>query len=100
MTDDSGDVLERNEQLNKQVAGFASTYTRRRVVDTLLSILIVLSSAILIILLIADYDLEHQIDNTDVRETQLICEHLDHPEKYTACQDVGAPKEIDGGIER
>ncbi len=88
------DVLERNERLNQMASKMESTYTRRKVVDSLLSVLIVLAIVTLILFLLASYRLENQIKDSDTRLTQLICLHLPggHAQQYAVCRQVGLPR--------
>jgi hypothetical protein len=92
------DILERNDKLNAQVRNLASTYTRRKVVDTLLVIIIVIGMVTLISLLLYDSHLESQINDSDLRQTQLICEHLlneSQEHQYSVCLEVGRPDIVD-----
>jgi hypothetical protein len=89
------DILERNDALNVQVRNISSTYTRRKVVDTLLVIVIVLVITTLVSLLLYDAHLESQINDSDLRQTQLLCEHLlneQQEHRYVVCLEVGRPE--------
>lgn len=88
------DILDRNDDFNKTMAGLSKTYTRRRVVDTLLGVIIALAIGIVAGLLYLDYHLENKIEKTDQNETQLICAHLDNPSHFLGCVNVGPPVTI------
>jgi hypothetical protein len=92
---DETDILERNERLNAQVRNISSSYTRRKVVDTLLIIVIVLVITSMISILLFDAHLESQINDSDTSQTQLICEHLlneSQEHQYSVCLEVGRPQ--------
>lgn len=95
------DVLERNEELNKRVASLSANYTRRKVVDSLLAIIIGILVALVIILLLIDFDLDHHIlnidektDMTSITQIQLLCSHIPEKLNYVACVKVGPPPTI------
>lgn len=89
------DVLERNDDLNRRMQSLSMSYTRRKVVDTLLVIIIVLVITAITVLLFSDHQLETRINTTDIQETQLICEHLlneSQEHHYVICDEVGRPE--------
>jgi hypothetical protein len=71
------DVIDRNDDFNKTVlADLSKTYTRRRVVDTLLVILIVLGITTIVALTIVDFNLQNSIEHSDDDEISLLCNQL------------------------
>jgi beta-lactamase regulating signal transducer with metallopeptidase domain len=93
------DILDRNDDLNKRVNDLSSTYTRRRVVDTLLVIIIFLVAVAITVFVVLQIRTDNKIEHTDVSETQLICTDLQQEDHvghniYAICNEVGAPKMI------
>lgn len=96
---DDSDILERNDELNQKVSGLTESYTRRKVVDSLLAVIIILVVALFSTLLWLNYHLENNIERTSNQETQLICEHLLNESQeyhYLVCDEVGRP-DVKGG---
>lgn len=96
---DDSDILERNDELNKKVSGLTETYTRRKVVDSLLGVIIVLIVASISTIVWINFSIENNIEHTSNQETQLICEHLlneSQEHHYVVCDEVGRP-DIRGG---
>ena len=90
----SPDVLERNEELNTQIKNFSGTYTRRKVVDTLLVIIITLGIVAIALATLFSLHLDNQIHDTDKGDIQLICADLaeEQPNNhYFVCVHIGKP---------
>lgn len=93
---DDSDILERNDELNRKVSGLTETYTRRKVVDSLLVVIIVLVVAAISTIVWINFSIENNIENSSTQETQLICEHLlkeNQEHHYIVCDEVGRPEQ-------
>jgi hypothetical protein len=91
----SADILDRNDEVNAIMSTFERNYTRRKVVDTLLTIIIALACTIIILLLLSINGLDRKINTNDIHVTQMICEDLDQEQPndhFVICQHVGRPQ--------
>ncbi len=88
------DILDRNVEVNAIMSKFAETYTRRRVIDTLLAIVIALLIGVIILLAVSNDHLDNHLIQIELHETQLECAQLPNTNTYLMCQNVGKPIRI------
>jgi len=88
LLDKEADVIDRNEEVNRLMSYFAENYTRRKVVDTLLSVVIALIMGLFIFLMFINWHLESHIQKLETNETQIECSQLKNPALFPACTHV------------
>jgi len=90
----SADIIDRNDEVNTIMQSFAETYTRRKIVDTLLAIIIALLLGTIVFLIVFNYHFDNHLIQIERNETQLECSQLKDANTYYVCLHVSPPKRV------
>lgn len=94
LLDGNADIMDRNDQINKIMSTFSETYARRRVVDTLLAIVIAILLGLSVFVVIDADNSNNKMSRFEQHEIQLECSQIHNSNMFVLCQHVGLPQKI------